>query len=164
MFFKLGQVSKMIGDRSLPVRLRCNPVCNINGKGAYKIVFRGEKYDTAWQAFLVHCFQSGDVRESIRDANSLFEAEAIARRQGFDTIVRLQNTERRKFLLEEVFRALFQQHSQLLELLKLTGSGPIVVCFYRGDLGGNIFGEVEHVGANELGQVLTRLRAELTGV
>jgi ribA/ribD-fused uncharacterized protein len=123
---------------------------------AHQIEIWGEKFATVEHAYQSAKFLPGPVREEIKNAPSAYACWKLNWKYKQDKSLLTPSFDKDK-VMEELFRAKIAQHTDVLEILKLSGERVLIKnvedVYWGVDKDG--------VGKNMMGKIWMKIRSEL---
>ena len=124
---------------------------------AHQIEIWGEKFATVEHAYQTEKFLPGSVQNEIKNAKSAYMAWKLNWKYKADKTLINPNFEKEK-VMEELLRAKIEQHPEVLEILKLTGTR----CLLKNVEGDEFWGVGrDGSGQNKLGKIWMKIREEI---
>ncbi|MCR4323052.1 MAG: NADAR family protein [Candidatus Azambacteria bacterium] len=126
---------------------------------SFAVEWRGEVWPTAEHAYQSAKFSDAAIKEKIKNARSAHDAKQIAR--AHENVKRIDWSEAKLFIMEEIVRAKLSQHPYIQEKLFLTGERKIIEDSHKDAFWG--WGPNKD-GKNHLGKIWMKLREETGSV
>jgi ribA/ribD-fused uncharacterized protein len=121
---------------------------------AHQVEIWGEKFATVEHAYQWAKFEQEEIKKEIKEAKSPMDAWRVANKHKPETRKDFEKEKR----MEELFRAKLAQHSDVAEILKLSGERGILKCFDTDYYWGT---GADGSGENRMGKLWMKIRSEM---
>jgi hypothetical protein len=136
-----------------PIKFYEGPYYLLSNFSAHQVLYNGVTYMTSEHAYQVAKFEDPDIRQKIREAPSAY----LAREYGQVSEGRTKNFDK-VGTMKEIMRAKLQQHQDVQDMLRRTGTADIE----KNHPDCNFWGTgPDGTGSNVMGKIWVELRGEL---